>query len=86
MAKPDRRKLGAQLHADGKRRCAWCPPDPLYMAYHDSEWGVAAHSDQTLFEMLCLEGAQARELSARVRRIRRRENGPLRRRPAPAPA
>jgi len=59
MAKPDRRKLGAQLHADGKRRCAWCPPDPLYMAYHDSEWGVAAHSDQTLFEMLCLEGAQA---------------------------
>jgi DNA-3-methyladenine glycosylase I len=56
---PDRRKLGAQLHADGKRRCAWCPPDPLYMAYHDTEWGVAAHSDQRLFEMLCLEGAQA---------------------------
>jgi DNA-3-methyladenine glycosylase I len=56
---PDRRRLGAQLHADGKRRCAWCPPDPLYMAYHDTEWGVAAHSDQRLFEMLCLEGAQA---------------------------
>ncbi|HEY1313826.1 MAG TPA: DNA-3-methyladenine glycosylase I [Steroidobacteraceae bacterium] len=56
---PDRQTLGAQLHADGKRRCAWCPPDPLYMAYHDTEWGVAVHSDQHLFEMLCLEGAQA---------------------------
>jgi DNA-3-methyladenine glycosylase I len=54
-----REKLGAQLHADGKRRCAWCPPDPLYMAYHDSEWGRPLHDDARLFEMLCLEGAQA---------------------------
>jgi DNA-3-methyladenine glycosylase I len=58
-SEPDRRTLGAQRHADGKRRCAWCPPDPLYVAYHDTEWGIAVHSDQQLFEMLCLEGAQA---------------------------
>jgi DNA-3-methyladenine glycosylase I len=55
----DRRKLGAQRHADGKLRCAWCPVDPLYMAYHDTEWGAAQHDERRLFEMLCLEGAQA---------------------------
>ena len=55
----DRRKLKAQRHADGKLRCAWCPPDPLYVAYHDTEWGVPVRADQQLFEMLCLEGAQA---------------------------
>lgn len=55
----DRRSLGAQRHADGKRRCAWCSLDPLYVAYHDDEWGVPVHSPQPLFEMLCLEGAQA---------------------------
>jgi DNA-3-methyladenine glycosylase I len=55
----DRRKLKAQRHADGKLRCAWCPPDPLYLAYHDTEWGVPVRTDQQLFEMLCLEGAQA---------------------------
>jgi DNA-3-methyladenine glycosylase I len=58
-SQPDRRTKGAQRHADGKLRCAWCPADPLYMAYHDTEWGVAVHADQKLFEMLCLEGAQA---------------------------
>ena len=31
----------AQPHADGKRRCAWCPADPLYVDYHDNEWGIA---------------------------------------------
>jgi DNA-3-methyladenine glycosylase I len=56
---PDRRSLTAQVHADGKRRCAWCPPDPLYMSYHDSEWGVPVRENRMLFEMLCLEGAQA---------------------------
>ena len=56
---PDRRKLGAQRHGDGKLRCAWCPADPLYIAYHDAEWGVPVHADRQLFEMLCLEGAQA---------------------------
>jgi DNA-3-methyladenine glycosylase I len=58
-SQPDRRQLGAQRHADGKLRCAWCPPDPLYVAYHDIEWGVPVHADRQLFEMLCLEGAQA---------------------------
>ncbi|MDB6086383.1 MAG: DNA-3-methyladenine glycosylase [Gammaproteobacteria bacterium] len=55
----ERLKRGAQRHADGKRRCAWCPEDPLYVAYHDEEWGVAVRADRRLFEMLCLEGAQA---------------------------
>jgi DNA-3-methyladenine glycosylase I len=55
----DRRTLKAQRHADGKLRCAWCPEDPLYVAYHDTEWGVPVRSDAHLFEMLCLEGAQA---------------------------
>jgi DNA-3-methyladenine glycosylase I len=40
-------------------RCAWCGDDPLYIAYHDGEWGVPAHDDRHLFEMLILEGAQA---------------------------
>jgi DNA-3-methyladenine glycosylase I len=42
-----------------KCRCHWCGNDPLYVAYHDKEWGVPAHDDQHLFEMLLLEGAQA---------------------------
>jgi DNA-3-methyladenine glycosylase I len=54
-----RRDIGAQRHADGKRRCAWVSLDPLYVAYHDNEWGVAVRDDRHLFEMLCLEGAQA---------------------------
>ena len=58
-SQPDRRKLGAQRHADGKLRCAWCSTDPLYLAYHDTEWGLPVHADRRLFEMLCLEGAQA---------------------------
>src|SRR4030081_790357 len=58
-SKPNLRKLGAQRHADGKLRCAWCPADPVYLAYHDTEWGVPVHADRRLFEMLCLEGAQA---------------------------
>jgi DNA-3-methyladenine glycosylase I len=46
-------------HDDGKLRCAWCTDDPAYIAYHDEEWGIAVHDDRRLFEMLCLEGAQA---------------------------
>jgi DNA-3-methyladenine glycosylase I len=43
-----------------KTRCAWCPADnPLYIQYHDEEWGVPVHDDRQLFEMLILEGAQA---------------------------
>jgi DNA-3-methyladenine glycosylase I len=40
-------------------RCAWAGTDPLYVAYHDDEWGVPVHDDRLLFEMLTLEGAQA---------------------------
>jgi DNA-3-methyladenine glycosylase I len=40
-------------------RCEWCGSDPLYIAYHDDEWGVPLHDDRRLFEMLILEGAQA---------------------------
>jgi DNA-3-methyladenine glycosylase I len=40
-------------------RCGWCGTDPLYVAYHDVEWGVPVHDDRTLFEFLILEGAQA---------------------------
>ncbi|MBX3722471.1 MAG: DNA-3-methyladenine glycosylase I [Turneriella sp.] len=42
-----------------KRRCAWCGEDPLYVAYHDTEWGVPVRDDATLFEFLILEGMQA---------------------------
>jgi len=40
-------------------RCGWVGTDPLYVAYHDQEWGVPVHDDRKLFEMLVLEGAQA---------------------------
>ena len=41
-------------------RCDWVPEDnPLYVAYHDEEWGVPTHDDRDLFELLTLEGAQA---------------------------
>ena len=42
-----------------KKRCAWSGTDPLYVAYHDEEWGVPVHDDRVLFEFLVLEGAQA---------------------------
>lgn len=42
-----------------KTRCAWCSDDPLYVSYHDTEWGVPLHDDRRLFEFLVLEGAQA---------------------------
>jgi DNA-3-methyladenine glycosylase I len=45
--------------AAGPRRCSWCGEDPLYVAYHDEEWGVPVHDDRLLFEFLVLEGAQA---------------------------
>lgn len=40
-------------------RCGWAAGDPLLTAYHDTEWGVPAHDDRALFELLVLEGAQA---------------------------
>jgi DNA-3-methyladenine glycosylase I len=43
-----------------RSRCSWVPEqDPLYVAYHDEEWGVPSHDDRHLFELLSLEGAQA---------------------------
>ena len=44
---------------DDRQRCWWCGDDPLYVAYHDEEWGVPVHDERDLFEFLCLEGAQA---------------------------
>ena len=42
-----------------RKRCTWPGNDPLYVAYHDDEWGVPVHDDRLLFEFLVLEGAQA---------------------------
>lgn len=42
-----------------KNRCKWCGTDPLYISYHDEEWGQPVHDDRRLFEFLVLEGAQA---------------------------
>ena len=44
---------------DDSARCAWVGNDPLYIEYHDREWGVPSHDDAYIFEMLLLEGAQA---------------------------
>ncbi len=44
---------------DESARCAWVGNDPLYIEYHDREWGVPSHDDAYIFEMLLLEGAQA---------------------------
>ena len=42
-----------------RKRCSWCLGHPLYVAYHDEEWGEPVHDDRKFFEMLILEGAQA---------------------------
>src|SRR5215813_10284419 len=46
-------------HADGKKRCSWCGSDPVYVAYHDDEWGVPEYDSRALFEKLLLDGFQA---------------------------
>jgi DNA-3-methyladenine glycosylase I len=43
-----------------RRRCAWCSPDPLYRAYHDTEWGVPLHDERVLFELLTLHLPESR--------------------------
>ncbi|MCO6429464.1 MAG: DNA-3-methyladenine glycosylase I [Deltaproteobacteria bacterium] len=48
-----------QKSISSKKRCWWCGEDPLYVAYHDNEWGRPLHDDLKLFEMLILEGFQA---------------------------
>ncbi len=49
----------AILHPDGKARCPWAGTDPLYVAYHDTDWGVPETDDRALFEKLILDGFQA---------------------------
>lgn len=51
--------MSAHLLPDPRPRCEWGTGDPLYVAYHDTEWGVPIHDDLRLFELLNLEGAQA---------------------------
>jgi DNA-3-methyladenine glycosylase I len=53
-------------------RCAWVGTDPLYIEYHDREWGVPVHDDRMLFEFLVLEGAQAGLSWSTI--LRKREN------------
>jgi len=45
--------------ADGRARCSWCGDDPLYVAYHDREWGRPVREDCRLYEKICLEGFQS---------------------------
>ena len=47
------------LGADGRRRCSWPGADPLYVAYHDTEWGNPVHGERELYERLVLEGFQS---------------------------
>jgi DNA-3-methyladenine glycosylase I len=47
------------LHSDGLVRCPWPKQDPLYLAYHDQEWGVPEYDDRALYEKLVLDGFQA---------------------------
>ncbi len=57
---------------DSKQRCSWVADDPIYIEYHDKEWGRPVYDDRKLFEMLCLEGAQAGLSWITI--LRRREN------------
>lgn len=50
---------GVITHADGLKRCPWPGQDPLYLSYHDTEWGVPELNDRALFEKLILDGFQA---------------------------
>jgi DNA-3-methyladenine glycosylase I len=51
--------VNAHTHPDGITRCKWCGSDALYIAYHDTEWGVPEYDDRALFEKLILDGFQA---------------------------
>ena len=51
--------MKAVVHADGATRCPWPRTDPLYIAYHDDEWGVPEYDDRALYEKLVLDGFQA---------------------------
>jgi hypothetical protein len=85
-ASPDLPRLRTAL--SGQPRCEWVPHgDPVYIAYHDEEWGAPSHDEQHLFEMLVLEAAQAGLSWSTILRKRdgyrsriRRTRGRLRRR------
>ena len=51
--------MSAVVHEDGICRCTWCGTDPVYVAYHDTEWGVPEYDSRALFEKLQLDGFQA---------------------------
>ena len=51
--------MSPALHEDGICRCTWCGTDPIYVAYHDTEWGVPEYDSRALFEKLQLDGFQA---------------------------
>jgi DNA-3-methyladenine glycosylase I len=51
--------MSRSMMMNRKTRCGWCGNEPIYVAYHDDEWGVPVHDDRRLFEFLILEGAQA---------------------------
>jgi DNA-3-methyladenine glycosylase I len=51
--------MSTVLHSDGLKRCPWPKQDPLYVAYHDEEWGVPEFDDRALYEKLVLDGFQA---------------------------
>ena len=51
--------MKAPVHADGLIRCSWPKDDPLYVSYHDNEWGVPEYDDRALYEKLILDGFQA---------------------------
>ena len=54
-----KRPINALKHDDGNHRCPWAGLDPIYVAYHDEEWGVPEYDDRALFEKLILDGFQA---------------------------
>jgi DNA-3-methyladenine glycosylase I len=54
-----KRSVNALKHDDGRHRCPWAGLDPIYVAYHDEEWGVPEYDDRALFEKLILDGFQA---------------------------
>jgi DNA-3-methyladenine glycosylase I len=63
---------GILIDREGTARCSWAGSDPLYVSYHDNEWGFPVHEDTRLFEKLCLEGFQAG--LAWITILRKREN------------
>jgi len=66
------RTPNSELQTPDSKRCQWCGQDPLYVKYHDEEWGKEIHDDRVLFEFMVLESAQAGLSWITV--LRKREN------------